>query len=99
MPKGNPGSNVILSAAKDLAPPTNQEPDPSEYLRMTTIVSSPELRTPNSELSPMQSHRELIVEPVVLDVEKLPKPVRWAELFGNDRPVELEIGIGKGTFL
>src|SRR2546429_9222515 len=47
----------------------------------------------------MQTHREMIVEPIGLDVEKLPKPVRWPELFGNDRPVELEIGMGKGTFL
>ena len=47
----------------------------------------------------MQTHREMIVEPVGLDVEKLPKPMNWAEVFGNDRPVELEIGTGKGTFL
>jgi tRNA (guanine-N7-)-methyltransferase len=47
----------------------------------------------------MQSHRELIVEPVGLDVETLPRPLDWAQLFGNDRPVELEIGTGKGTFL
>lgn len=47
----------------------------------------------------MQTKREFIVEPVGLDVEKLPKPLNWAELFGNDHPVELEIGSGKGTFL
>jgi tRNA (guanine-N7-)-methyltransferase len=47
----------------------------------------------------MQAHRELIIEPVGLDVEKLPRPIGWEELFGNDHPVELEIGIGKGTFL
>jgi tRNA (guanine-N7-)-methyltransferase len=47
----------------------------------------------------MQSHRELIIEPVGLDVDKLPKPIDWAVLFGNDHPVELEIGTGKGTFL
>lgn len=47
----------------------------------------------------MQAHRDLIIEPVGLDVEKLPKPLNWAELFGNNNPVELEIGIGKGTFL
>jgi tRNA (guanine-N7-)-methyltransferase len=48
---------------------------------------------------PMQSPRELVVEPVGLDVDKLPRPIDWAELFGNDHPVELEIGIGKGTFI
>jgi tRNA (guanine-N7-)-methyltransferase len=47
----------------------------------------------------MQTKREFIVEPIGLDVEKLPKPLNWAELFGNDHPIELEIGSGKGTFL
>ncbi|MGA2497439.1 MAG: tRNA (guanosine(46)-N7)-methyltransferase TrmB [Tepidisphaeraceae bacterium] len=47
----------------------------------------------------MQAHRELIVEPVGLDVDKLARPINWAELFGNPNPVELEIGFGKGTFL
>jgi tRNA (guanine-N7-)-methyltransferase len=47
----------------------------------------------------MQPHRELIVEPVGLDVETLPKPLNWAEVFGNAHPVEMEIGMGKGTFL
>jgi tRNA (guanine-N7-)-methyltransferase len=47
----------------------------------------------------MQTKRELIVEPVGLDADKLPKPLHWPDVFGNDHPVELEIGIGKGTFL
>ena len=47
----------------------------------------------------MQSLSAFVIEPVGLDVEKLPRPLRWAELFGNDNPVELEIGTGKGTFL
>jgi tRNA G46 methylase TrmB len=46
----------------------------------------------------MQAHRDLIIEPVGLDVDKLPKPLNWAETFGNPHPVELEIGIGKGTW-
>ncbi|MDX2036017.1 MAG: tRNA (guanosine(46)-N7)-methyltransferase TrmB [Isosphaeraceae bacterium] len=29
----------------------------------------------------------------------LPETVDWNELFGNDRPVELEVGSGKGLFL
>jgi tRNA (guanine-N7-)-methyltransferase len=49
--------------------------------------------------SSMHPHRELIVEPVGLDVETLPKPLSWEYVFGNSSPVELEIGIGKGTFL
>ena len=47
----------------------------------------------------MQTRRELIVEPIGVDAEALPRPVDWAALFGNDNPVELEIGSGKGTFL
>ena len=49
--------------------------------------------------APMQSNQPLIVEPVGLDVETLPKPLDWAALYGNANPVELEIGMGKGTFL
>jgi tRNA (guanine-N7-)-methyltransferase len=47
----------------------------------------------------MQPHRVLIVEPIGLDVEALPRPITWNELFGNDHPVEMEVGMGKGTFL
>jgi tRNA (guanine-N7-)-methyltransferase len=47
----------------------------------------------------MQVDHELIVEPIGLDVEHLSRPINWRDLFGNDRPVELEIGMGKGTFL
>jgi tRNA (guanine-N7-)-methyltransferase len=34
-----------------------------------------------------------------LTLESLPRPVTGLALFGNDRPLELEIGSGKGTFL
>ena len=62
---------------------------------------------PGSEFPPagrynspnMQAHRELIIEPVGLEADALPRPLNWAELFGNGRPVELEIGMGKGTFI
>jgi tRNA (guanine-N7-)-methyltransferase len=47
----------------------------------------------------MQTNREMIVEPIGLDVETLPRPISWRELYGNDNPVEIEIGMGKGTFL
>lgn len=47
----------------------------------------------------MQTRRELIVEPIDLNTDTLPKPIEWAQLFGNDHPVELEIGSGKGTFI
>jgi tRNA (guanine-N7-)-methyltransferase len=47
----------------------------------------------------MQRAQDLIVEPIGLDVETLPRPIVFNQLFGNDNPVELEIGSGKGTFL
>jgi tRNA (guanine-N7-)-methyltransferase len=47
----------------------------------------------------MQTRHDLVVEPIGLDLESLPRPIDWRELFGNDHPVELEIGIGKGTFI
>ncbi len=43
--------------------------------------------------------RELIVEPIGLRAEELPKPTAGSLLFGNEHPVELGIGSGKGTFL
>jgi len=47
----------------------------------------------------MQSNRELNIEGIGLDVDALPRPLDWRQVFGNDHPVELEIGTGKGTFL
>jgi tRNA (guanine-N7-)-methyltransferase len=37
--------------------------------------------------------------PNLIDFEALTAPVSWQEVFGNDHPVELEIGSGKGLFL
>src|SRR3954469_16393092 len=48
---------------------------------------------------PMQSHREFIIEPIGVDIDTLPRPIDWAGMFGNEHPVEIEIGMGKGTFL
>lgn len=47
----------------------------------------------------MQTKHELIPEPIGLDVDAIPRPINWQGLFGNDHPIELEIGMGKGTFL
>ncbi len=35
----------------------------------------------------------------LVEPEGLSEPVSWPALFGNDRPVELEVGSGKGLFL
>lgn len=37
--------------------------------------------------------------PYILDPTTLATPVSWPDLFGNDHPVEVEIGSGKGLFL
>jgi tRNA (guanine-N7-)-methyltransferase len=47
----------------------------------------------------MQAVSSFIVEPIGLSAETLARPIDWAQLYGNDHPVELEIGMGKGTFL
>lgn len=47
----------------------------------------------------MQSKHDLIVEPIGLEIEALPRPIDWRVLFGNANPVEIEIGMGKGTFV
>ena len=39
------------------------------------------------------------VEPIGLEIRNLPKPVSSEVLFGNEQPLEIEIGTGKGTFL
>jgi tRNA (guanine-N7-)-methyltransferase len=47
----------------------------------------------------MQTKHELIPEPIGLDVDALPRPLNFSELYDNANPVELEIGMGKATFL
>jgi tRNA (guanine-N7-)-methyltransferase len=37
--------------------------------------------------------------PYTVEYATLQPPIHWPELFGNDHPVELEIGSGKGLFL
>ena len=47
----------------------------------------------------MQVRRKLIIEPIAVYEESLPRPIDWAALFGNANRVEMEIGCGKGTFI
>jgi tRNA (guanine-N7-)-methyltransferase len=39
------------------------------------------------------------LEPYLLTAPEPPARLSWPALFGNDRPVELEVGFGKGLFL
>ncbi len=43
--------------------------------------------------------RERVPGEYGLTPETIPRPITGMALFGNDRPLELEIGSGKGTFL
>src|SRR5882724_4700316 len=47
----------------------------------------------------MQAASSFIVEPIGLNADALPRPINWSELYDNDHPIEMEIGMGKGTFL
>lgn len=40
-----------------------------------------------------------IISPFFLKNEELAKPVNWAEIFGNNNPLALEIGCGIGDFI
>lgn len=37
--------------------------------------------------------------PCLLDFPDPPAPLVWSQVFGNDRPVQMEVGFGKGLFL
>ncbi|MBY0526804.1 MAG: tRNA (guanosine(46)-N7)-methyltransferase TrmB [Gemmataceae bacterium] len=37
--------------------------------------------------------------PHLLETPDPPRPLVWSDVFGNDRPVEIEVGFGKGLFL
>lgn len=39
------------------------------------------------------------MEELELDATKLPRPIDWKIIFGNNNPIEIEIGFGKGRFL
>ncbi|CAN5798797.1 tRNA (guanosine(46)-N7)-methyltransferase TrmB [soil metagenome] len=39
------------------------------------------------------------LSPYLLDLDALQSPIRWPDLFGNEQPVEFEVGPGKGLFL
>ena len=43
--------------------------------------------------------RGVVLEGFGVTTEQLPRPVTSASLFGNDAPLELEVGSGNGTLL
>ena len=46
-----------------------------------------------------QSQPSFDITSSILDLTGRVGPLDWVEVFGNDRPVELEVGSGKGLFL
>lgn len=51
------------------------------------------------EDSPDPQPLSLTLSALEIDPTATPCPLDWGQLFGNDRPVELELGSGKGMFL
>jgi tRNA (guanine-N7-)-methyltransferase len=51
-------------------------------------------RLPPDQLAPYQ-----IDAPAVHERDRTAGPLDWRAVFGNDRPVEMEVGFGKGLFL
>jgi tRNA (guanine-N7-)-methyltransferase len=66
--------------------------------RITTriLINSPITRSTMSRSRPTIDVSAHLVEPLQqFDAA----PIQWAELFGNENPIEIEIGSGKGLFL
>jgi len=47
----------------------------------------------------MRKRKNLVVEPIGVRLESLPRPLDTGRLFGNANPLEMEIGVGKGAFI
>src|SRR4051794_24656934 len=96
MPRGSPLSPVLggEDRVRGVARPARVLQRPYAPARRPSPGLSPqyggeEERPRVLQSPPMQAHRDLIVEPVGLDVESLPRPLVWRDLYGNDRPVEV----------
>jgi hypothetical protein len=76
-------------------------PAPATILVGLTRITWPVVRTPRRTMSRPRPTHDLsshLIEPgPTADPGDL--ALDWAALFGNDRPVELEVGSGKGLFL
>lgn len=45
------------------------------------------------------AEKALTIDDIIIPAQSLQGHLHWTETFGNDNPVEIEIGTGKGTFL
>lgn len=65
-------------------------------------ASKPETRSsanPAEDGSTVPTIRRRKSHPLCIEFEAIPQVVRYADFFGNDHPVELEVGCGKGLYL
>ena len=62
-------------------------------------VSAGGRRQLNLKSGVMALRANLNPEPMLLNLPDAVGKIAWREVFGNDHPVELEIGSGKGTSL
>lgn len=77
-------------------------PESSEELDSQEPGASPELNADASAERPKRRKKvpvKVDVTPFTLDLPLCSVPVDWTSIFGNDHPVELEVGSGKGLFL
>src|SRR5215217_4526832 len=66
---------------------------------MTSTPIPDEGANPDEDTRPPARRAAVDPSPYLLDLEGGSAPVSWAAIFGNDHPVELEVGSGKGLFL
>ena len=62
-------------------------------------LSRPDHRRPFAQERRTRPTPMIDATPYTVEYPTLTPPIAWPDLFGNDHPVELEIGSGKGLFL
>lgn len=76
---------------------SDQTPQPADGLIPTSGPEPADTVTEAANPAPPIRHRKS--HPLCIEFESIPQAVRYEEFFGNDHPVELEVGCGKGLYL
>jgi len=66
---------------------------------LASTTSNESLSQPADDLGAAPTIRRRKSHPLCIEFEAVPQIVRYEEFFGNDHPVELEVGCGKGLYL
>ncbi len=98
-PEASFAAFVAGNAAGRAVEPSLSRPAWRRPARETRVSVLEPLDLPG-QICDMRSPPPADLSPWFLTADDLPgPPLRWAELFGNDNPVELEVGSGRGLFL